>query len=127
MSFIPQCHPEPGTGNHTDWYFRSAPKKTPVSANLRPAGQPEKISDAAAIAAIREAVTRLPKRDAKDFNLIQLEKRKAYPRSYEYWTAGEEQLLKQASALLTDTFALSALFGRQPSVIEYKLSAIQGV
>lgn len=125
MAYIPQCHPEPGNRKHTDWYFRPAKSKTPAAANLRPAGQPAPATDENKIREIRLAVAQLSKRDTKDFGPIQLEKRKTYPRAYEYWSVAEEALLKKGSQLLTDPFQLADLFGRQPSVLEKKVQSFK--
>lgn len=123
MVFIPQCRPEPGNGNQTNWIFQSAPGKTIRIKNLKmdPAVPPV---DETKLSEIKYEVDSLRKRNTEDFDFIQLDTRKNYPRAYEYWSSKEEELLLMASELTDDSFKLSKIFGRQPSVLEKKIKEL---
>lgn len=126
MVFIPQCRPEPGNGRSTNWIFQSAPSKTIKIKNLK-MNPPIPPVDETKLSEIKYEIDSLRKRNTEDFDFIQLDTRKNYPRAYEYWSTKEEELLLMASELTDDSFKLSNIFGRQPSVLEKKIIALQGV
>jgi hypothetical protein len=126
LGYIPQCQPQPGNSGTTEWHFRSTPRKTILASKLRPIGTaPKPPADPNEVDTIRIEVARLPKRDTRGFNPIQLKKRKMYPRAYEFWSKKEEMLLVQAAKLMSDPFQLADLFGRQPSVLEERLKLLR--
>jgi hypothetical protein len=122
LGYIPQCRLE-----GTEWHFRPAGKRALGSGNLRPVNAVAvPAADGSVLNRLQEQIAKLPRALGKKFTPAQLEKRKAYFRAYEQWSETEMTLLSEAAALNPDLQELSRLFGRQPSVLEYKLNGSTG-
>lgn len=110
----------------TEWFFHSAANKAISSANLRPVGAVSAPApDQLVLDRIKMQISELPKRDTAKFDFLMLEKRRNYPRAYEYWSKIEEELLLEAANQSVTIPELSKLFGRQPSVLEDKLNILR--
>lgn len=126
LDLIPQVQFERADKNYIQWHFISMPGKTIKAKNLKPiakAGKEPNID----LEALRSQIAQLPRRSTHDLTHVQSHTRETYPRAYEIWTPQEEELLKSASAQITDAFVLSKLFGRQPSAIQTRLKNVFGI
>lgn len=123
LYLIPQCRPEPGNGQRTNWIFQSAAHQTIRAKNLA-TQPPVPKADETELKAIKDAIVLFPKRNPDDLDANAKQTRKSYPRAYEFWSSKEEQLLIKASKITDDSFKLAIIFGRQPSVLEKKIEEL---
>ena len=120
LYLIPQCRAEDTSGTNTNWFFHSAPGKTTKVQNLKPLAEMGK-STTVNENEVKKSIGLFPKRDTSKFTPKETETRENYPRSFEFWTNEEEQLLLEIVNEIKDPFKLSELFQRQPSAIQARL------
>lgn len=121
LGFIPQCKAQSGSGNMTNWIFRSESKLKIQPTSVMPVSNTEHLK-ADVIEAAGKIIATFPKREISDFDPIALETRKTYSRAYEYWTTEEKDLLSKTAVQITSSFELSKIFKRQPSAIDDQLN-----
>lgn len=134
LSLIPQCTCNPGINNEfNEWYFyksKASPKsvlsdkeeKSDVSLILIPTLTDSEINDL--IINEKAKIEQLPKRRTDDLTPQELETRMNYPRAYEYWTDTEYDIMISAYKKFLKIDKVAELLGRQPSVVEKKLTEI---
>lgn len=120
LYLIPQCRAEDTSGRTTNWFFHSAPGKTTKARNLKPLAEIGKVYTVDENE-VGKSVALFPKRDTSKFTPKETETRENYPRSFEFWSNEEEQLLLEIVKEIKDPYRLSKLFLRQPSAIQTRL------